>query len=86
MYQVVCALKFLLRAGSPRDYLNILLSLKYKPSVDKAHMVAAHGNARSPSMFQPNEGKAAKATPTNIQVAKDHSMSVPMPWLDQTAV
>jgi hypothetical protein len=81
-HQVVYALKFLLRAEGPRDYVDILLSLKYQPSitlVDMAHIVTAHGNAHSSGMFQPYEGRVTEGTSTNIksaeqlQVAEDHS-------------
>ena len=48
-----------------------------------AHMVAVHGNTRSPGMFQPHEGRVDEATSTNIQSARDLSLSVLMPWLHQ---
>ena len=41
------ALKFMIRAEGPRDYVDLLLSMRYQPNVvlvDMAHMVAAHGN------------------------------------------
>ena len=37
-----------------RDYVDLLLSMKYQPNVtliDMAHMVAAHGNIHNPIMF-----------------------------------
>jgi hypothetical protein len=71
-HQVVYALKFLLRAEGPRDYVDILLSLKYQPSitlVDMAHIVTAHGNAHSSGMFQPYEGRVTEGTSTNIKSA-----------------
>ena len=51
---VVYALKFLLRRESPRDYVDILLSMKYQPNitvVDVANIVAKHGNNRKKGMF-----------------------------------
>ena len=44
---VVYELKFVLRAESPRDYVDVLLSMKFQPNIciiDMAHMVVAHGN------------------------------------------
>lgn len=81
------ALKFLLRAESPRDYVDILLSLQHQPTVtlvDMAHMVAAHGNARISGMFQPHQGRVAEATASNVQAAREHSLSIPMPWLHRS--
>ena len=46
---IVYVLKFVLRAESPRDYVDLLLSMKFQPNVtiiDMANMVAAHGNKR----------------------------------------
>ena len=45
----VYGLKFVLRAESPRDYFDILLSMKHQPTmriIDMTHMVVAHGNKR----------------------------------------
>ena len=55
---IVYGLKFVLRAESPRDYVDILLSMKHQPTIciiDMAHMVVAHGNKRRQNMFHPLE-------------------------------
>ena len=78
------ALKFVIRAEGPRDYVDLLLSMRYQPNVvlvDMAHMVAAHGNIRKPGMFSPYNGRVAPATPENIQAAKEGQLKVDMPWL-----
>ena len=44
---IIYAVNNLLRAGSPRDIGDILLSMKYAPNIvisDILHMVAAHVN------------------------------------------
>ena len=46
---IVYRLKFVLQAESPRDYDDILPSMKHQPTIciiDMAHMVVAHGNTR----------------------------------------
>ena len=56
---VVYVLKFVLWAESPRDYVDVLLSMKFQPNIciiDMAHMVVAHGNKRKPNIFSPNDG------------------------------
>ena len=81
---MVYALKFVLRAEGPRDYVDILLSMKHQPNVviiDMAHMVAAHGNIRKPDMFGPFQGRLAPATAANIQAAQERRLNVDMPWL-----
>ena len=60
---VVYVLKFVLRAESPRDYVDVLLSMKFQPNsciIDMAHMVVAHGNKRKPNMFSPNDGTVSE--------------------------
>ena len=82
---VVYALKFLLRAESPRDYIDILCSLKYRPNmsiVDMAHMVASHGNRFEEDFFSPHQGRVAADTPDNIEQALNDTFEVSFPWLD----
>lgn len=52
--------------------------------VDMAHVVAAHGNARCPGMFQPNDGRVTEASHQNIRAAQEGSLTVPLPCLQQT--
>ena len=82
---VIYAVKFLLRAESPRDYIDIIRGFKHQPNVfvnDMAHMVAAHGNRHHGDMFRPFEGRVAEATPENIASASDDSFQVSFPWLN----
>ena len=65
----VYAVRKLLRAESPRDIGDILLSMKYAPNIvisDIPHMVAAHVNKRSPNFFNPNAGRVTEPTEENI--------------------
>ena len=81
---MVYALKFVIRAEGPRDYIDLLLSMKYQPNIvliDMAHMVATHGNIRKPGMFSPYEGRVAEATEANIKAAREGRLKVEMPWL-----
>eukprot|EP00112_Aurelia_sp_Birch-Aquarium-sp1_P013996 Seg2997.2 transcript_id=Seg2997.2/GoldUCD/mRNA.D3Y31 product="HMG domain-containing protein 3" protein_id=Seg2997.2/GoldUCD/D3Y31 len=82
---VIYAVKFLLRAESPRDYIDILRGLKHQPNVfvnDMAHMVAAHGNRHHADIFRPFEGRVAEANPENVASASDGSFQVSFPWLN----
>ena len=82
---IIYAVKFLLRSESPRDYIDILRSLKYRPNIlinDMAHMVANFGNRRHPGLFAPYAGRAAEATHENIELAVNNSLQVSIPWLE----
>lgn len=81
---MVYALKFVIRAEGPRDYVDLLLSMEHLPNVvlvDMAHMVAAHGNIRKPGMFAPFEGRLAPLTEDNVTAAKEGKLTVDIPWL-----
>lgn len=83
-HKVVYALKFVLRAEGPRDYVDILMSMKYQPNVtivDMAHMVAAHGCKRKSNMFHPYCGRLVESTKENIQSAEEGRLTVNLPWL-----
>lgn len=62
---VVYSLKFNLRAESPRDFVDLLLSWQHMPNVtiyDFARGLATHANLPVPSSlpFQPYEGRLAE--------------------------
>ncbi|KAG1925878.1 hypothetical protein F2P79_025235 [Pimephales promelas] len=83
---VVYSIKFNLRAESPRDFADLLLSWKHIPNVnvyDFARGLATHGNLRVPTAipFQPHEGRLAEPTPVNISSAKKGKLNVSLPWL-----
>ncbi|XP_006825073.1 uncharacterized protein LOC102807716 [Saccoglossus kowalevskii] len=62
-HRIVYAVKFLIRAESPRDHVDLIRSFKVQPSVvivDMPHMVARHGNIRHPQMFHPYDDRVAE--------------------------
>ncbi|XP_048853119.1 HMG domain-containing protein 3-like isoform X1 [Brienomyrus brachyistius] len=72
---IVYSLKFNLRAESPRDFADLLLSWKHFPNVcvyDFARGLATHTNLRLPAIlpFHPFEGRVAQPTVENIQSAE----------------
>ena len=82
---VIYTLKFVLRAESPRDYVDLLLSMAHQPNIiinDMANMLVAHGNKRKKDMFYPFNGMVAELTQINIQKALDGKLEVSLPWLD----
>ncbi len=83
---VVYSIKFYLRAESPRDYADILLSWKHFPNVsiyDFARGLATHTNLREPEKlpFSPHEGWLAEATTDNLQLAGEGKLKLSLPWL-----
>lgn len=81
---MIYAIKFVLRAEGPRDYVDLLLSMEHQPTVvivDMAHMVATHGNIRKPGMFSPFEGRLAEACVETIEKAESGELMVNMPWI-----
>ena len=84
---VVYALKFVLRSESPRDYVDILMSMKHQPNItilDVANMVAAHGNNRKENMFHPHSGKVVESTPENVAKGKNGELDISLDWLDNS--
>ncbi|XP_070404091.1 uncharacterized protein [Nothobranchius furzeri] len=87
---IVYSLKFNLRAESPRDFADILLSWKHFPNVclyDFARGLASHTNLRTPEnpRFHPNEGKLADPTKENLTDAARGKLKVCLPWLTEKA-
>jgi len=85
---VVYSLKFNMRAESPRDYVDILLSWQHLPNVtiyDFARGLATHGNLRDPLglPFAPHEGRLLSPTEENISLAKEGKVKVNLPWLTE---
>lgn len=83
---VVYSIKFNLRAESPRDYADILLSWKHFPNIaiyDFARGLATHANLREPEIlpFSPHEGRLVEATADNLQLAAEGKLKVSLPWL-----
>lgn len=81
---VVYSIKFNLRAESPRDYADILLSWKHFPNIaiyDFARGLSTHTNLREPERlpFSPNEGRLAEATDENLKSAAEGKLKVNLP-------
>ncbi|XP_039469465.1 uncharacterized protein LOC120440656 [Oreochromis aureus] len=85
---IVYSVKFNLRAESPRDFADLLLSWKHMPNVcvyDFARGLVAHTNLRVPDKlpFHPHEGRLAEPTEENVKAAQDGSLKVNLPWLHE---
>ncbi|XP_072217993.1 HMG domain-containing protein 3-like [Leuresthes tenuis] len=81
---VVYSVKFNLRAESPRDFVDLLLSWKHFPNVsvyDYARGLALHANRRQPGIFSPFQGRLLDPTPDNIKQASEGKVHVNMHWL-----
>lgn len=81
---VVYSVKFNLRAESPRDFVDLLLSWKHFPKVsvyDYARGLALHANRRQPGIFAPFQGRLLDPTPENVKQASEGKVHVNMPWL-----
>lgn len=85
---IVYSIKFNLRAESPRDFADLLLSWKHLPNVciyDFARGLATHTNLRVPGQvpFKPYEGRLCEPTDANVSAAKDGKLHVSLPWLHE---
>ncbi|XP_049339463.1 uncharacterized protein LOC125804568 [Astyanax mexicanus] len=83
---VVYSVKFNIRAESPRDFADLLLSMKHFPNVslyDFARGLATHTNLRKPETlpFSPYEGRLLEPTEENITLATTGQIKVNLPWL-----
>lgn len=81
---VVYAVKFNIRAESPRDYTDILLSLKHFPNItlyNFARGLATHANHRVPETFHPHGGRLLEPTENNIAQATTGDLKVNLPWI-----
>lgn len=85
---IVYSIKFNLRAESPRDFADLLLSWKHLPNIcvyDFARGLATHTNLRVPDKvpFHPYEGRLCDPTDENVRAAKDGKLHVSLPWLQE---
>lgn len=81
----VVSLKCNLRAESPGDFADLLLSWKHMPNIsiyDFARGLAVHTNLREPETmpFSPHEGRLLDPSKENLQWASKGGM-VSLPWL-----
>ncbi|CAM4572250.1 unnamed protein product [Leuciscus chuanchicus] len=86
---IVYSIKFNLRAESPRDFADLLLSWKHFPNVcvyDFARGLATHTNLRVPHSlpFQPFEGRLSEPTEENVKAARDGKLLVSLPSLHES--
>lgn len=82
---IVYGIKFLLRGESPRDHIDLLLSLKHQPTVticDIPGFVSRHGNKRKPGMFSPHDGRFAEPNESNIQAGQNGHLQIDLPELN----
>lgn len=81
---VVYGVKFNIRAESPRDFTDLLFSMKHFPNIslyDFARGLATHTNIRKPETFHPHVGRLLEPTEENIQLANSGQIKVNLPWL-----
>nr|XP_021331346.1 uncharacterized protein LOC101886291 isoform X4 [Danio rerio] len=81
---IVYSIKCNLRAESPRDFADMLLSWEHLPNVviyDFARGLSTHTNLRQPITFTPFEGRLLEPTTENIAKAKSGKLQVTLPWL-----
>ncbi len=81
---VVYYLKFVLRGESPRDYADLLRSIKFPPSIsisDIPDRLASHVNNSVPGFFSPNNGRLFPATRDNIASAELGILEKRLPWI-----
>ncbi|XP_052007900.1 uncharacterized protein LOC127661315 [Xyrauchen texanus] len=81
---VVYGVKFNIRAESPRDFTDLLFSMKHFPNIslyDFARGLATHTNIRKPETFHPHGGRLLEPTEENIQLANSGQIKVNLPWL-----
>ena len=81
---VVYCLKFVLRGESPRDYADLLRSLKFPPSIsisDIPDPLASHVNSTVPGFFSPNLGRLFPAIRDNIDSVELGILEKQLPWI-----
>lgn len=83
-HNIIYAAKFLFRSESPSDYLDIIKSFKYQPTVsiiDVAHRVASLGNKLYPGMFEKNNGRLLPVTEKYMVAAERNELTISIPAL-----
>ena len=79
-------LKFVLRGESPRDYADMLRSLRFPPSVsicDIPERLARHVNNALPGFFSPHDGMLFSLTEDNLQAAEQGLLTKSVPWVHE---
>ena len=83
-HMVVYCLKFVLRGESPRDYADLLRSLKFPPSIsicDIPERLASHVNNSVPGFFSPHYGRLFPITESNLAAAEQGVLEKSLPWI-----
>lgn len=85
---IVYSLKCNLRAESPQDFADLLLSWQHMPNVmvyDFAQGLATHTNLKASEKMpiSPFEGRLMEPTQDNIELAKRGQLKVSLPWLEE---
>ena len=80
IHGIVYSFKCVLKAESPRDYADILLTMKHPPNI----VLAAHINKRSPNFFDPYTGRVADPSEENIKAVQERRFQqISMTWLNR---
>jgi len=77
-------IKSLLRAESVRDHIDMIMSLRYQPTVimnDLSNLTARHGNRRNADMFSHNDGRLDEATEDVLRQIVQRTYSKSLPFL-----
>ncbi|XP_076037419.1 uncharacterized protein LOC143022898 isoform X2 [Oratosquilla oratoria] len=84
-HNVTYAVKFLLRAESPRDYCDILRSMKHVPTVNIADIADSISKMADKTIqqdfFHPNSGRLLEPTQENIEAVQSKRLEMSMPFL-----
>ncbi len=83
LHNTIYVIKFVLRSEGPRDYFDLIRSLKYPPSInvsDIPNRVATFANREIPNFFTPNKGWWFPPTPDNIIMASDGKLKKQIEW------
>lgn len=83
-HMVVYCIKFVLRGESPRDYVDLLRSLAFPPSVSISDMpqhLAAHANRTVSNFFRPHVGRLFAPSEANINAAKEGRLMRHLHWV-----
>ncbi|XP_032415485.1 uncharacterized protein LOC116717915 [Xiphophorus hellerii] len=83
---IIYSVKFNLRAESPRDFADLLLSWKFFPNItvyDYPRGLVSHLKKRcaKDTPFTIHDGRLVEATPENIRQATEKKLAVNLPWL-----
>ena len=84
---VLYAIKFVVRAESPREYVDIILSMNHQPNIgliDKANLVAAHGHNRQFGLFSPHNGMLLEPPTRNMESPSAQVLNVDLSGLEIT--